>query len=176
MMVPEVTEFPQALRDLATTPEEFWEWGSRIRPGWDLWRKWKDQELVGLVHRHCELHESRELIPRYITELDVYDDDAMLSGFVGDNIDSNASLGWHVDNYDVYAFNIEGRTVWEYFSLITGEIETVELGEMDKILYMPCGVTHQVKVLTDYRTSLSIVKRGTLSGMKLPFHRSEWLD
>ena len=54
--------------------------------------------------------------------------------------------------------------------------EKIELGEMDKMIFMPCGITHQVKVLSEYRTSLSLVQRGELSGMKLPFKRHEWIE
>lgn len=175
MMNPQVIDIPQAVRDLAPAPEEFWEWGTRAGHGWSAWKKFDQDEFVGIVHRHCELHEDKN-IPQFIKEIDVWDEDTMLSGFVGDNLESNSSLGWHVDTYQVYAFNIEGETVWEYFSLRSGKIETIELGEMDKMIFMPCGVTHQVKVLSEYRTSLSLVQRGELSGMKLPFKRHEWIE
>lgn len=171
MIEPKVIEIPQRVRDLAPAPEDIAKWGSKVSPGWDVWKKKENQQIVGMVHRHCELHKSYDLIPQFIKELETWTDDTMLSGFIGDNEDSNHSLGWHMDPYQVYAFNVEGRTIWEYFSLNDGAIKSVELGELDKMIWMPCGISHQVKVLSEYRTSISLVQQGNLAGLDLPFQQ-----
>jgi len=70
----------------------------------------------------------------------------------------NGSLTWHVDDYHVWAFNIEGETTWEYFSLLTGKIESVRLKPYENIITMSSRVSHRVIIHTETRASISMIQ------------------
>ena len=89
--------------------------------------------------------------------------------FVSDHDETNMGLGWHVDGYSVYGFNLEGETTWEYFNLQEGKVVEVKLGEMDRGIFMPCGISHRVRVRSETRTSMSLVRPGKLNGQEVEF-------
>lgn len=58
---------------------------------------------------------------------------------------------YHVDDYEICATNFVGRTEWCF------DYMKFELGVGD-VLYIPKGVGHSVKVLTDERMSASFIR------------------
>ena len=166
---------PQEVRDCVLAPEDLW---SIIRQGggWQAWTGHINHggELVmGTIHRNTVLDSYPHLIPEFVKKIPQYVDDGetLISTFVSDCEGTENTLNWHIDGYEVYAFNVEGNTVWEYFDLDTGKIEEVALGEMDKLIYMPCGISHRVKLMSETRTSMSLVRPGTLNGLRVETER-----
>jgi len=153
-----VTEhvIPQEIRDLALSPEDIWKIG-REAGGWELWTNHEKGNDV-FMHRNCIVSDYPEHIPEFLKKMEQYDDEnSTISMFVSDNDETQHSLSWHVDGYEVYGFNIEGHTRWDWFDIPTGEIKSIYLGEMDKLIHMPCGYTHRVTILSEGRTSISLV-------------------
>ena len=81
-----------------------------------------------------------------------------ISMFIGQCEGSNDTLGWHWDSYHVWAFNVDGVTEWQWFDNISGQVETQVL-EPGYIITMPYGITHRVQMVSDSRTSISLITR-----------------
>lgn len=79
-----------------------------------------------------------------------------ISMFISDD-NMQGSLSWHVDWYDVFAFNVEGETTWEWFCLNEGVVKSQIIKPLDNIFIMPSGITHRVVLETPYRASISLV-------------------
>ena len=79
-----------------------------------------------------------------------------ISMFIGHCEGANDALNWHWDDYHVWAFNVEGVTEWQWFDPATGQIEKQVL-EPGYILTMPYGITHQVRMISETRTSVSMI-------------------
>jgi len=87
--------------------------------------------------------------------------------------EASHGLPWHIDQYWVYSWNIEGETTWEYFDMLAGEVKTLELGEMDKMVMMPVGTPHRVLIRSEDRTSISIVRNGSKDGLDHDFRQQD---
>lgn len=161
---------PEIMRRLAPEPEEIWKIG-REAGGWQTWSGMSSDDCCGTIHRHVNLNKYPNLIPEFIKEMPQWNgyEDSWISMFVSDQDETNMGLGWHVDGYEVYGFNLEGETIWEYFNIQEGKIVEVEVGEMDRGIYMPCGITHRVRVTSETRTSISLVRPGKLNGQAVEF-------
>jgi|SaaInlStandDraft_1057018.scaffolds.fasta_scaffold131466_2 hypothetical protein len=153
-----VTPIPQEVRDIAYSEDEIWHWVQKCG-GWAIWHA-TDFEGEKFIHRNCIAMDYPEHLPEFLKKMEqfVNEPDTIISVFVSDNSDTQSALGWHVDPYEVFAFNIEGETVWEYFDIPEGKLKSIQLGAMDKIIHMPCGVSHRVRILSEGRTSISIVR------------------
>lgn len=170
----ETFDIPQEVRDNTLPVDELW---SVIQQagGWRCWTgKDADQTSNLTIHRNVEVHKYPHLVPEFIKMLPQYEDDGdtMISAFCSDCSETGHALNWHVDAYEVYAFNVEGETIWQYFDLDEGKVIDIEMGEMDKVIYMPCGYSHRVRLLSETRTSISLVRPGTLVGQPVHFART----
>jgi len=168
---PVVYAFPEDIKEIAISVDEFWSVCASAPKGWHagkIDRHPEEEEGVkGHVFRCMELTERPEIIPEFLQQLrQRYAEVSTLSCFTSAGVEgADATLPWHVDGYDVFAFNMEGETVWEYFCQHEGKVKSIELGEMDKLLYMPCGLTHRVVLKSESRTSVSIVAPGRCNGV-----------
>lgn len=116
------------------------------------------------VYRHYDWNgKSPETFPKVLQEMIEYHNCMSISMFVGLHEGANSSLGWHVDSYEVWAFNIMGTTKWTWFEIdngagMQGQIreQIVEPGHM---FFMPKGISHMVDVLSEERTSISIIAK-----------------
>lgn len=75
----------------------------------------------------------------------------------GHGPNDNGSLGWHIDKYDVWGFNIEGITRWSWFDLHEGKVMS-QVVEPGYIISMPIGIPHKVDLITDTRVSVGLYK------------------
>ena len=154
-------EMPEEWVNSLPTAEEIWVGGNAGEMSWKM-----SKENGNFMFRHYRWHKSDnfpEIFSGMMKHLQAED----ISMFAGDNDTTVGSLGWHVDDYHVWAFNIEGETEWEYFDLTSGTFksETVKPGY---ILTMPLGISHRVKVLSEYRTSVSMITRYGASRPRTP--------
>lgn len=165
---PVVYDFPADIRDMAISVDEFWGIVAQAPDGWHAATLKKDHDPNQPVQmmRNLSLHKRQEIIPPFIDTLRYrYAESSTLSCFTSAGVDDlSATLPWHCDGYDVFAFNMEGETSWEYFDWYEGKVKSIDLGEMDKLLYMPCGITHRVILRSESRTSVSIVAPGKCNG------------
>ena len=155
-----VTEhvIPQKVRDLAPSVDDFWSLVAECG-GWDMWKSSDYDGNDMFMHRNCEMHDHPDKIPKFLKGLEQWEDnDIMISVFVSHNPATKHALQWHVDQYEVFAFNLEGETRWDWFDLHTGTFKSIYLGEMDKLIHMPFGYSHRVEILSEGRTSISLVK------------------
>ena len=166
-------DIPQEIRDIAYSTEEVWRWG-RDAGGWMTWKGTTPVGAEYFLQRNVLLDNYPHLLPDFIKKMEQYQDDGetMISAFVSDCPETDGALGWHVDGYHVYAFNVEGNTVWEYFDLDSGSVKSCELNDMDKMIFMPCGVTHRVRILSEGRTSISLVRPGDIDGQRVQYKRT----
>ena len=81
-----------------------------------------------------------------------------ISMFSGQCAGNDGTLGWHIDEYHVWALNIEGITTWSWFDLKEGRVmsEDVSPGYM---MIMPMGFSHKVNMVSEDRTSVSFITR-----------------
>ena len=114
------------------------------------------------IYRHygwCD--KDKKAFPKVFKEMMEYHKCINISMFIGLHEGANSSLGWHVDNYEVWAFNILGATKWTWFEISGAEGHRGEIREQivepGHIFFMPKGVSHKVDVLSDERTSISII-------------------
>lgn len=124
----------------------------------------------GSVYRSYIWHEAPDF-PEVLKEMMEYHEAECISTFVGMHPEETGSLNWHVDDYHVWAFNIEGTTEWEWFDLASRGTFKSQVIEPGFILTMPLGISHRVKVLSDYRTSISIITRYGQNGQRKPIDR-----
>lgn len=155
-----VTEhvIPQEIRDLALSADDIW---SLVKEcgGWDVWKGTsRDTGDDKFMHRNCIMQDYPDKVPEFLKKMEQWSPgETAISVFVSHNADTRNALSWHVDEYEVYAFNIEGETRWEWFDIPTGEFKSIYLGEMDKLIHMPFGYTHRVEIISEGRTSISLV-------------------
>ena len=81
-----------------------------------------------------------------------------ISMFIGHCKGADGTLTWHWDDYHVWAFNVEGVTEWQWFDVYSGQIETQVL-EPGYIITMPYSITHRVEMISDTRTSVSMITK-----------------
>jgi len=146
-------QMPETWFERLPTPEEIWTGISKSETS-----VWKSSTRNGFMQRNHGPWCLSTNFPEIFVEMmkRVLGED--MSFFVGQNENCSGSLSWHVDGYHVWAFNIEGETEWEWFDIIEGKLKKQNITP-GNILTMPMGVTHRVKVLSDTRTSASIVTR-----------------
>ena len=130
---------------------------------YDMWFTEVVAKPISVAHRVCEwgapqvsgrpqleLPESFKLIQDVVKG-------HSFSVFHGVDNGSNGTLDWHTDSYHVWAFNLEGTTRWEWFDIIEGKVKSAVIEPLKTVITMPSGTTHQVKLLSDTRTSVSAI-------------------
>ena len=82
------------------------------------------------------------------------------SGFYGCGAGDNGALNWHIDDYHVWAFNLEGVTEWQWFDIYEGKIKSQIIEPYKQVITMPSGVTHRVRLVegTEERVSVSLIQ------------------
>ena len=160
------------------TAEEIWIGGHKdnctnLHDGWQMSFGSNDAEFAEdrfdkrVLFRHYRWHRDPNF-PEIFADMMKHLHGEDISMFVGDQEETRGSLGWHVDNYHVWAFNIEGETEWEWFDLYDGKFKS-HVVKPGYILTMPLGISHRVKVLSGYRTSISIISRYGATSESFPF-------
>ena len=157
--------FEQEISDYYTsrfpTPEEFISLCSKTRIGWSC----SVNNRVNpprFVHRHFDLRESPYcplVFHEMLKDLDCQD----ISAFCSMEDGTHGTLQWHMDGYNVYAFNLEGTTEWEWFDLVEGKIKSIIVRANENMVVMPSFITHRVNLLSDSRVSISMVRPALLS-------------
>lgn len=102
-----------------------------------------------------------------------------ICGFTSIDESSNVGLQWHTDTYELFVVNTEGTTKWHFWDF-DGEwsprkdpkknskwgnwpdkksscVETI-IVEPLMSMYVPMWIPHTVEVLSDYRTTFSLVR------------------
>jgi len=160
-------EIPEEWLGRLPSAEDIWVGGHQAdRKGWVSERKMQEDGSGNGVMRHFRWHLSSNF-PPVLQEMMDHHDCEDISMFIGHCDGYNGTLGWHFDDYHVWAFNIEGVTEWQWFCCRSGKIEKRVL-EPGYILTMPLGVTHRVKMLSEHRTSISIITRYGVPPMQTP--------
>ena len=162
-------EMPDVWRDRLPTAEEIWVGGQRDgRNGWVCESTAKDKHTgePNSLMRHFRWHLS-DNFPPVLREMMDHHDCEDISMFIGHCAGANNTLSWHFDDYYVWAFNIEGVTEWDWFRCQTGEVETFRL-EPGYIITMPLGVSHRVRMISEHRTSISIITRFGATTPRVP--------
>lgn len=116
--------------------------------------------------RNYQWHKEKNF-PRILAEMMEYHDCTDISMFCGQAEGNDGSLGWHFDDYYVWAFNTDGVTRWEWFDPSKGAIESQVL-EPGYIITMPLGITHRVVILSEERTSVSLITRFGVPEIRVP--------
>lgn len=162
-------EMPTTWAERLPSAEEVWIGGHKVDDGLKGWILSPMMEKDGTgngVLRHYRWNLSSNFSPILQEIMDYHDCDD-ISMFIGHCEGQNSTLGWHFDDYYVWAFNIEGVTEWQWFCCQSGEIKKQVL-EPGYILTMPLGVTHRVEMLSEHRTSISIITRFGVPTMRVP--------
>jgi len=159
-------EMPDVWRDNLPSPEEIWIGGRTAQGGWQFNTNVSENNTV---LRNYRWHRE-ENFPEILRDMMDYHDCEDISMFIGQCDGCNKTLGWHFDDYHVWAFNIEGVTEWQWFDCRSGEIQKQVL-EPGYIITMPLGVTHRVEMISEYRTSISIITRYGVEHMRIPEER-----
>ena len=121
--------------------------------GWMFEQGGKDFDIP--VMRHYGWNRSPDF-PPVLRDMMEYCNTKDISMFISDDT-MQGSLHWHVDWYDVFAFNVEGETTWEWFDMYEGCVKSIILKPLDNVLIMPSGYTHRVILNTPERASISLV-------------------
>jgi hypothetical protein len=156
---------PSVWYDNLPSADDIWIGGSKSQGGWQMSNLEDDRQVMR--HFHWNFSDNFDSC---LKEMFEYHDAESISMFVGHCSDQNATLGWHYDDYHVWAFNIEGVTEWEWFQTHTGKFESVVL-EPGYILTMPLGMTHRVKMISEERTSISLITRYGATQTPIPKER-----
>jgi hypothetical protein len=134
--------------------------------GWQLAKVTNSGGEDTSLMRNYQWHREKNF-PPVLAEMMKHHDCTDISMFCGQSEGNDGSLGWHFDDYYVWAFNIEGLTKWEWFDPKTGEIKSLKL-EPGYILTMPMGITHRVIILSEERTSVSLITRFGVPEIRVP--------
>ena len=121
--------------------------------GWMHAEGGQDYDVPVMRHFAWNRHPK---FPTILSEMMQYTDCKDISMFISDDT-APGSLWWHVDWYDVFAFNMEGETTWEWFCLRDGCLKSEVLKPLDNVLIMPSGISHRVVLNTPFRASISLV-------------------
>ncbi len=151
---PRVVNMPTCWLDNLPTTEEIWV-GSQNGPGW-MFSAGGGAEGVTLM-RSFQWHKY-DNFPRILADIMKHLDAEDISVFSGQCAGNNGTLGWHIDEYHVWAINIEGTTTWSWFDLGEGKVKTHEMSPGSMML-MPMGISHKVDLVSDDRTSISFITR-----------------
>lgn len=148
-----VVDLPTCWTDNLPTSEEIWI-GGRDGPGWQCGSGGKEGSSL---MRNFQWHRY-DNFPRIFADIMKHLDAEDVSIFTGHCESNDGTLGWHIDEYHVWALNIEGTTTWSWFDLVQGKVlsEDISPGSM---MIMPMGVTHKVDLVTQERTSISFITR-----------------
>lgn len=125
------------------------------------WRAEADKD-GSILMRHFEWHtKDPETFPEVLQNMMKCHECTGISLFMGTHEKCNNSLGWHVDDYNVWGFNITGVTKWTWWSIAHPEkgVLKEQIVEPGHIITMPRGVSHKVDVLSEERTSISIINQ-----------------
>ena len=128
--------------------------------GWLMDMQGSDTSLF----RHIGWNKEKpETMPKVLHDMMKHHECDDITIFVGLHEGFNSSFTWHIDDYDVWAFNILGVTKWTWFN-VSGESPNrgsimEQIVEPGYILTMPKWVSHKVDVLSEERTSISLVKK-----------------
>ena len=153
-----VQDIPDHLSANLPSEDEMWSLGHQCEKGWYCAKQHSlHDDEVKYVHRCPDLVESG-LSPPILEQMRDELSCQYIAMFASDGAHATGSLEWHIDGYHVFAFNIEGVTEWEWFDLGTGKIKSVVLEPKKNIITMPSGISHRVKLLTEHRMSVSIIK------------------
>ena len=117
------------------------------------------------VHRHYDLVEADHgrWCPKVFADMMKEVGCQNISAFCSLPDGSHGTLQWHMDGYNVYAFNLEGTTEWEWFDLLDGKVKSIIVEANKNIVVMPSLITHRVNLLSDSRVSISMVRPALLS-------------
>jgi len=150
---------PDHLAEQLPSEEEMWLLGSKTKTGWVC----KKQEWTPrrYVHRCPDLVESG-MSPEILETMRHQLNCEFIAMFASDAVTTTGSLNWHIDGYHVWAFNIEGTTEWEWFDIQEGRLKSIVLEPKKNMISMPSGVTHRVKLITEHRMSVSIIREADI--------------
>lgn len=155
-------KIPDHFADNLPSEEDMWLLGDKCIGGWSCKKQYYDP--IRYVHRCADLVESG-LSPPILEEMRSELDCHYIAMFASDGVHTTGSLNWHIDGYHVFAFNIEGVTEWEWFDLETGQIQSIILEPKKNMITVPSGVSHRVKLITDHRMSLSIIREAKVKDL-----------
>lgn len=141
-------------------------------PGWVFSHSWGRAQQYEMM-RNGIGWEDRTFYPKEFVD---YIDDLgclQITAFSDGGVEKPKGLHWHIDDYWVYSWNIEGQTTWHWFDMLEGTIKQEKIGEMDKVMLMPPQTPHTVSVESEYRTSISIVRPQHWDGIKNGSERNQ---